>query len=74
MEHEEQRSEVVFGGMIGEPLAVRKEPLLSDKERDALDKARHERRMQWALLLILGTVVLGLLSPLVVWLIRLALG
>lgn len=70
MEHEGTE----FEGMMGPIPIKRSEPLISNQEREALDKARHERRMQWGFLTVFGLIALGLTAPLVIWLIRLALG
>lgn len=59
-----------------EPVPIRKndEPLLTVEESIALDKARNERRIQWAFLTVLGLAALSLIIPMGVWLTRLALG
>lgn len=46
------------------------------KHTDALSlrKQRHTERMQWAMLAFMGAIVGGFLSPLIIWLVRLALG
>jgi hypothetical protein len=50
------------------------EALLTMEDRAALDKLRFERRMQVGIMIFLGVVALGLLSPLVILLARLAGG
>lgn len=50
------------------------EPILTIEERIAFDKARNERRIQWAFLTIVGLAALALIIPMGVWLTRLALG
>lgn len=61
--------------MMNEPIPIqRTEPLVSVEETIALDKAANDRRIQWAFLGILAFVVVGFLTPLFVWLTRLALG
>jgi len=50
------------------------EPLLSMEERIALDKARNDRRIQWAFMTVLGLAALALIIPMGVWLTRMALG
>lgn len=60
----------IFGGQ--EPAPV--EPLLTFEEIQALDKARFQRRTQGGFLIFLGVLVLALVSPLVIWLARIAGG
>ena len=50
------------------------ETLLTTEEIIALDKARNDRRIQWAFLTIVGVGALALIIPMGVWLTRLALG
>jgi len=61
--------------MMEEPIPIKRtEPLITADESIALDKARNDRHIQWAVMTLFGLVVLGLLIPLSVWLTRLALG
>jgi hypothetical protein len=48
--------------------------IITVEERIALDKARNERRMQWAFMTVLGLAALALIIPMGVWLTRLAMG
>ena len=49
--------------------------LLSVRGRTiALDKARNDRRIQWAFMTVVGVGALALIIPMGVWLTRLALG
>lgn len=58
-----------------EPIPIKKtEPLITEEEAMTLDKARHERQVQWVFLGLVSIVVIGFLIPLSVWLTRLALG
>jgi hypothetical protein len=43
-------------------------------ERLAWEKQKHEQRLQWAFIIVLGVGALGLMVPLVLWLSRVALG
>lgn len=59
--------------MMNEPIPIQRDPEpVTDEFR--LRKQAHEHRLQWAFLAVLGVVVLGFLTPLIVWLTRLALG
>jgi hypothetical protein len=40
----------------------------------AVQKQKHEQRLQWGFLVILGLIALGVLTPFVLWLSRIALG
>lgn len=46
----------------------------STKELLAMERLRHEQRVQWVFLGLVVMVVLGFLTPLVLWLSRIALG
>jgi hypothetical protein len=64
---------------MNDPIPISKEgsdenPLLTAEEIIALDTARHNRRVQWAFLTVLGIAALALIIPMGVWLTRLALG
>lgn len=60
---------------MNDPIPIsRDEPMLTTEEVLSIEKARNDRRIQWAFLGILGFVVVGFLTPLFVWLTRLALG
>lgn len=60
---------------MNDPIPISKEePLLTTEEIIALDKARNQRGMQWVMLGLIVFVFVGLLTPLFVWLTRLALG
>ena len=50
------------------------EPTPTVEERIALEKARNERRMQWAFMTVLGLAALALIIPMGIWLSRIALG
>ena len=50
------------------------EPLLSTEEIIALEKARNDRRIQWAFMTVVAIAALSLIIPMGVWLTRLALG
>jgi hypothetical protein len=61
--------------IMEEPIPIKRpEPLITPEEAISLDKARNDRRLQWATLGILAFIVVGFLTPLFVWLTRLALG
>jgi hypothetical protein len=63
--------------MMNDPIRVTREdaePLLTAQEIIALDKARNDRRIQWVFMGLIGFVVVGFLTPVFVWLTRLALG
>ncbi len=60
---------------MNEPIPIqRTEPLITAEETIALDTARHNRHIQWVFVGFLAFVAVGLLTPLFVWLTRLALG
>lgn len=50
------------------------EPLLTMEERIAFDKARNDRRIQWAFMTVVAIAALSLIIPMGVWLTRMALG
>jgi hypothetical protein len=50
------------------------ESLLSTEEIIALEKARNDRRIQWAFMTVVAIAALSLIIPMGVWLTRLALG
>jgi hypothetical protein len=50
------------------------EELLTTEEIIALEKARNERRIQWAFMTVLALAALALIIPMGVWLTRMALG
>lgn len=52
----------------------KKEQEVTAEEWLAYRKQQHEHAMQWGFLTILGLVVLGFLTPLILWLSRTALG
>lgn len=64
------------GGMKPIPIIGRvdEEPEFTADEFLRFQKQRHEQRVQWVFLTIIGVMVLGLFVPLVLWLSRLALG
>lgn len=67
------------GGGVNDPIQIHRtgpepEPLLTTQEIIELDKARFQRYTQAGFLIFLGIVSLALLTPLVVWLTRLAGG
>lgn len=62
---------------MNDPIPISREeaePALSTQDILDIDKARHDRRIQWTFLGFLGFVAVGFLTPLFVWLTRLALG
>lgn len=62
---------------MNDPIPISREepePMLTTQEILDLDKARHDRRLQWAFLVFAGFVMVGFLTPLFVWLTRLAMG
>lgn len=64
------------GGMRPIPVIGKKqeEPEYTAEEFMAYAKQRHEQRLQWGLLVILGLIILGGVVPLALWLSRIALG
>jgi hypothetical protein len=60
---------------MNEPIPISKsEDLITTDEIIELDRARHQRNIQWVFLGLIAFVVVGFLTPLFVWLTRLALG
>lgn len=63
---------------MNDPIPISKEkpekPTLTTEDYLALSKAKHLQRQQWAFLGLVGFIVVGFLTPLFVWLTRLALG
>jgi hypothetical protein len=64
------------GGMKPIPIIGGRQPEREPTAEEfmAFAKQRHEQRLQWGFLVILGLAVLGLLTPLVLWLSRIVLG
>jgi hypothetical protein len=56
------------------PISREAEPPLTAADILAVEKQRYQQRIGWTFLLILGIGALALLTPLVVWLTRLAGG
>jgi hypothetical protein len=66
-------------GGVNDPIQIHRtgpepEPLLTAEEIMALDKARFSRRMSAGFAIFIAIVSLALLTPLVVFLVRLAAG
>jgi hypothetical protein len=65
------------GGMRPIPIIGngKEEPEYTAEQFMTYAKQRHEQRLQWGILVVLGLVVLGLVVvPLALWLSRIALG
>lgn len=54
---------------MNDPIPISKGDPTPDAER-----VRHQRRLGWAMFGLLAFIVVGFLTPLIVWLTRLALG
>jgi hypothetical protein len=61
---------------MNDPIPINKsgDEQVSTEELLQLDAARHSQRIQWVFLGLLAFIAVGLLTPLFVWLVRLALG